>query len=432
MTSQKTLVVGGGLAGPAATYWLSQIPGFHVTLLERSSSMRTTGQQLDLRVRGIDVMRKMGIDEALRAVRVLEPGVQLIDTTGREQAFFPVADHGGGRQSMTSEYEIMRADFVRILYDLTKDSSNVRHVFGQSVRDFTQDDESIPHGKVHVTFSSGQQEDFDMVVCADGTGSKTRKIMLGPDAPDPRHRTNGGYIGYFSIPSQPQDSDRFTMCLLPGKTSRVIATRKDCKELTRVYMITSRNDPGVDAALKSGDLTEMKNALSELYKDAKWETKRFMDGLLTDPEADDLYITPYEEVHLPVGSWSKGRVVCIGDAAHSGTANGYGTSWSLIGAYIMAGEIATRYEKDQSLPASAIIEATKKYEEIFRPIATMGHGKGNSWVGDFFHPRSEFAIGLIHKFAAAAAYFRLDQRLGFDGQAGKWQLPEYPALGGQH
>ncbi|KAI1123680.1 hypothetical protein F5Y10DRAFT_46774 [Nemania abortiva] len=200
MSSLNVLIVGGGVAGPAAAYWLSRIARANITLIERSPQMRATGQQLDLRVAGVDMMKKMGIEPAVRAVRVKEPGMQIVDTSGRTRAFFPAAEHGSGKQSITSEFEIMRGDLVKILYGLTEKRSNVRHLYNTTIQTFTQDDESDPNGKVHVTFSDGRKEDYDLVLAADGTGSRTRKIMLGPDAPDPRHVT-GGYIAYFSSTS---------------------------------------------------------------------------------------------------------------------------------------------------------------------------------------------------------------------------------------
>ncbi|KAI0145424.1 hypothetical protein GGR57DRAFT_480168 [Xylariaceae sp. FL1272] len=426
MTSFKILIVGGGIAGSAAAYWMSRIDGAHVTLIERSSEMRASGQQLDLRAQGVDVMKKMGIETRLRANLVREPGLRLIDTDGNPRAYFPAADPGSKRQSITSEFEIMRGKLVQILYSLTEDSSNVRHLYNSTIKTFTQDEEGDPNGKVHVTFSDGRQEDYDLLVAADGTASKTRKIMLGPDAPDPRHRT-GGYIAYFSAPAHSEDSDWMTSCLFPGdRMRRTIMTRKDCKELTRIYMMLSKRDEAIDAAQQSGDLSALKKALANVYEGAGWEAPRFMDALLNAPEADDLYCTAYEEVRLPEGSWSKGRVVLLGDAAHSGTANGYGTSWAMVGSYLLAGELATEFEKEGSKTTASIVRAAKTYEKIFRPIALSGHGGSEeSLIG---MPHSPFWIEVALRFAAVAAWLRVDKWIGFDGFAGRWKLPEYPAL----
>jgi flavin-dependent dehydrogenase len=46
MAPMKVLIVGGGIAGPALAHWLSRI-GANITLVERSSQKRTSGQQLD-------------------------------------------------------------------------------------------------------------------------------------------------------------------------------------------------------------------------------------------------------------------------------------------------------------------------------------------------------------------------------------------------
>ncbi|KAI0399776.1 hypothetical protein F4802DRAFT_534465 [Xylaria palmicola] len=426
MASLNVLIIGGGIAGPAAAYWLSRIPGARIKLIERSSQKRVSGQQIDLRVAGLDIMRKMGIEPAVRAVRCKEPGTQLVDTDGRTVAYFPAAAHGSGRQSLTSEYEIMRGDLVGILYRLTEDRDNVRHVFDTTVRDFTQDDEADPDGKVHVTFSDGAREDFDLVLAADGTGSRTRRLLLGPDAPDPRHRT-GGYVGFFSVPPQPWDSDRGTLCVLPGtRMARTLMTRKDCAEVTRVGVILGARDAAVDAALEAGDVAAQKRALADVLEGGGWETERFMGALLSAPEADDLYCTPFEEVRLPEGDWSRGRVVLLGDAAHSATANGYGTSWALIGPYLLAGELATLYERDKALPPASIVQAARNYEKMWRPTALAGHGDG--WLASLFPPRSALGIHILNRVVGVAAYLRLDQYIGFDGAVGKWKLPDYPAL----
>ncbi|KAI2615245.1 hypothetical protein GGR54DRAFT_303692 [Hypoxylon sp. NC1633] len=426
MAPLKALIVGGGVVGPAVAHWLARI-GAHVTLIERFPKMRASGQQVDLRAQGVTMMKKMGIEEAVRAVLVHEPGMQVIDLHGQTKAYFPAAESGTGKQGITSEFEIMRGDLVRVLYALTEGNPKVEHLYATTVESFTQDDENDPNGKVHVTFQDGRKEDFDLVVGADGTGSKLRKMMLGPDAPDPRRRT-GGYIGYFSIPSKPEDSKRATFCFLPGKFSRIIGTRKDCPELTRVYMVTKGKIEPLDAAYATGNPTDLKKALAALYQDGGWETKRFMDALLHAPEADDLYFTPFEEVDISKGSWSKGRVVVVGDAAYSQTAAGYGCTWGLVGAYVLAGEVATLLETDGLSPSAAVVQGAKNYEERLRPIATANHGDHSELFDWIFFPSSAIGIWILQMCLKVAAYFHLDRMGGMDSKTANWQLPSYPAL----
>lgn len=427
MAQLKTLIIGGGVAGPALAYWLARV-GVQVTIIERMATMRASGQQLDLRAQGIPMMDKMGIREAVEAVVVREKGTQLIDINGKTQVFIPTAEKGSARQSLSSEFEIMRGDLVRILYRLTETCDNVKHVFNATVESFTQDDESDPHGKVHVVFSDGRKEDFDLVVGADGTGSRTRKLMLGPDAPDPRKKY-GSYIGYFSVPTSPEDSDAFTMCHLPGgKMARIIATRKDCPELTRVYMMCRGQNDALDAALKSGNVEDCKKAWADIYEDGAWECSRFMKLLRACPEADDIYGTHFQYVDLPEGGWSNGRVSLIGDAAHSHTANGVGTTWALLGAYIFAGEVATMLKKDGGLddPSAAIIQGLKNYEKTLRPITTSSDKF--MWVANLLFQRTAIGIWLLHSLMKIVTYFHFDQGMGQDSDAQEWKLPDYPAL----
>ncbi|KAL4732043.1 hypothetical protein ACLX1H_001048 [Fusarium chlamydosporum] len=397
MEPLKVLIVGGGIAGPALASWLART-GAEITLVERSPHARVTGQQLDVRAQGVPVMKKMGIEAAIRAKTIHEPGTQLIDTKGRTKAFFAVSEGGGGNQSLTTEYEIMRGDLVRILLGLTEKSKNVQHRFGTTVTSLTQDEETDPKGKVHVGFDDGRKDDFDLVVAADGTGSRTRQLMLGPDAPDPRYFL-GGYIGFFNS-----------------------------KELTRVYMQLQGRNEALDAAHKSGNLTDLKRAWADVFPDDKWECDRFMTALKTSPEADDLYSTPRQEVRLPEGSWSRGRVVAIGDAAHSHTANGFGTTWGLVGSYILAGEITTLYKQD---PSTAVVKGVKRYEEVFRPIATALHGGQNESREALFMPKSALGIWMLHSMARVAAYFQLERGLGMGSEESKWQVPEYAILDAQ-
>ncbi|KAK3190840.1 hypothetical protein K4F52_003156 [Lecanicillium sp. MT-2017a] len=59
---------------------------FDVTVVERFPDLSVASLQIDLRGHGIEAMRRMGIESAIRAKCVHETGLELVDTTGRRWA----------------------------------------------------------------------------------------------------------------------------------------------------------------------------------------------------------------------------------------------------------------------------------------------------------------------------------------------------------
>jgi 2-polyprenyl-6-methoxyphenol hydroxylase-like FAD-dependent oxidoreductase len=133
MAQLKILICGGGIAGNAIAFWLSR-QGHDVTVLERSPVLRSFGLQIDLRGHGIEVMKRMGLEKQFRAKSVQEEGLEFVNSNGKVIAYFPANTSGDGPQSFVTEYEIMRGDLIRLLYDNTKDRA--RYVFGTTVESF--------------------------------------------------------------------------------------------------------------------------------------------------------------------------------------------------------------------------------------------------------------------------------------------------------
>ncbi|KAK0100694.1 hypothetical protein ONS95_007146 [Cadophora gregata] len=419
----KVLIVGGGIAGPSLAYWLSRL-NTEVTLIERFPRIRAYGQQVDLRGQGVPMMKKMGIEAAVRAAAVHEPGMQLVDQDGKQTAYFPTMATDTTQQSFSSEFEIMRGDLIKILYDLTQSKRNVQHIFNISVKNLKEDDTKGPEGNVHVEFSDGRKDNFDLVVGADGSGSQIRKIMLGPDGPDPRYSLNA-HMGFFTIPSLPGDSDKWTFCNLPGR--RVIGTRRDRPDLLRIYMIIYGKQLALEAAQRSDNLENLKEEWDALFRGKGWKTDRFMHDLMHSPLADDLYSTRLEEVRLPKGHWSRGRIVLIGDAAHSQAVNGQGVTLGIVGSYVLAGEIAALARKEGTTLSAAVSQGARNYEETFRPMVSQTHG--SSFALGTFLPDSQFGIKILHAIAGWAAKLGYGQSggTGSDRMA-TWSTPQYPDL----
>ncbi|KAI4868935.1 putative monooxygenase [Hypoxylon rubiginosum] len=426
MAPLKVLIAGAGVAGPALAFWLARI-GCETTVIERSSTIRDSGHQVDLRGQGIVVMRLMGIEDVVRAALCSEPGMRFVDHRGRSQAFIAANKTGKGTQSATSEFEIMRGDLVDILYEATRNLKGVKYIFDSHIKDFTQD-EGSPGGKVHVTFADGSQDDYDILVGAEGIGSKTRKIMLGPEFPDPRHDL-GAHIAYYTAPSQEGDSNDWVTCLIPGK--KFLMTRKDKPENIRVYLATRGNCEALHAAKT---LAEQKAAWVELFKGSEGaQLDRFLKALSESPMADDLYSQHMTQIRLPEGAWSRGRVVLLGDAAYCPTpfGGGVGTTAALIGAYVLAGELAKRWKANgESLDTSGVEAAGKEYERLVRPFITSEQ-KGHGWFLKAILPETKLIVWIFHTVVWIIVSLRIDrllQNLLTPEESHKLEYPDYFGL----
>lgn len=93
----RVLVTGASIAGPALAWGLTR-EGFDVTLLERSAEQRQAGQNIDVRGLGRDVLRRMGIEDAVMANLTGEDGTRFVDEDGRVLASFPAPPGRTGRR----------------------------------------------------------------------------------------------------------------------------------------------------------------------------------------------------------------------------------------------------------------------------------------------------------------------------------------------
>jgi 2-polyprenyl-6-methoxyphenol hydroxylase-like FAD-dependent oxidoreductase len=84
------------------------------------------------------------------------------------------------------------------------------------------------------------------------------------------------------------------------------------------------------------DVARQKQALSAAFSDQGWELPRLLDAMW---QAQDFYYDQVSQIHMP--RWSQGRVALLGDASYCASpAAGQGTSLALVGAYVLAGELA--------------------------------------------------------------------------------------------
>jgi 2-polyprenyl-6-methoxyphenol hydroxylase-like FAD-dependent oxidoreductase len=422
----RVLISGGGIAGNALAFWLAR-QGHDITVVERFPSLRASGLQIDLRGAGIEVLRRMGLEEAFRAQAAPEQGMQFVDGSGRRRGYFPANKPGSGRQSFTSEFEIMRGSLCRILYDAANACKTPpKYMFGTSVASFEQKDNSV-----EVSFEDGKTDTFDLLVGADGQWSRTRRMMLGPGAPDAVQLIPSLYIAYFTMRQPMKKGEEYlaTSYMAPGR--RGIMTRRHSPEEMQV-LLTCNPRPDPLGKVPRGDVEKEKDAFEGIFKGAKWITDDVVKAMKA---ADDFYCERLGLVKLK--SWSSGHVTLIGDAAHCPTAmSGMGTTCAMIGAYILAGEIGkycTQERNEGKEEGDGLAAALDRYEQRFRPfVEGMQKGIPEQAEKQWTMTGSAFGIGVLNFMMGVASFFKVNiaDLFGIRETVEGWHLPDYEGMAG--
>ncbi len=394
--SKKILISGASIAGPALAFWLSRY-GDKVTLIERSKTFRTGGQNVDIEGLGHEVVRMMGLEEKIEAKNTREKGVEFLSGSGKPIARLPK----GAAGSLTSSYEILRGDLARVLYDETRDDCDYR--LGTSITGLSQRDDGVS-----VTFNDGSSETFDLVVSAEGVGSSTRQLVMEDDI---RFRYLGVYACYFRIPRRPEDKDWAQ--IYHGKGGSFMLLRPVHDGDTTVLVTFRRKQ--FDTSDVDG--VAQRKMLRDALQGAGGPADRILANLDHDP---DFYLGPMSQVIS--STWSKGRFVLTGDAAWCPSAyTGQGTPLALIGAYILAGEL-----KKQSTHTAAFAS----YDRLMRPFIASGRTVRPSLIR-LLHPKTRLGIGVLRivekALSSAFAQFVFRRFGGGDDEASPngLTLPKY-------
>ncbi|MFG2292622.1 FAD-dependent monooxygenase [Streptomyces sp. NPDC048603] len=353
--NQKVLISGASVAGTTLAYWLRQ-HGFTPVVVEKASSVRPGGYKIDIRGAALKVAERMGVLDEIRRNRTDVRDAAVVDADGTRVKSMD-ADSFGGR--VHGDAEIMRGDLTRILYGLTADTVDYR--FGDSIARLEQQTDGV-----RVTFESGRTETFSYVVGADGLHSRTRALAFGPE--QSYVRDLGYHVSIFSVPNH-LGLDREELTYVgPGRTALTYTTARDTGAKA-MFLWSSRRgtDAGTGASAGAGDdrpdLAAQQRLLAEAYAGEGWEVPRFLQAM---PDAPDFYFDSLSQVHMD--TWSTGRVTLVGDAAYCASpASGQGTSLAMVGAYVLAGELAA---------ADGAADGLAAYERALRPFAEANQKLG--------------------------------------------------------
>ncbi|GAB2832790.1 FAD-dependent monooxygenase [Actinocorallia aurea] len=331
----KILVSGSGSAGTALAFWLRRA-GHEATVVERAPAPRSGGHAVDVRGAALEVVRRMGVLAEIRAARTSYRGMSMLDGDGVEVFRDTESTYSGGRIE-NADVELLRDDLARILLE----STPAEYLFGDTATALEEHADGV-----RVTFEKAAPRDFDLVVGADGLHSRVRALAFGPEA-EYVHPL-GQYIGIFETGNFLGTEDWQTW-MRDGDLGYGLFTSRDN---TRLKVFAGFASEPIDYDHR--DVPAQKALVAARLEGLRWETPRLLEALRA---SDDFYFDAVAQVRMP--RWSTGRVALVGDAAHCPSPmSGQGTSLALVGAYVLADELAKA-----SHP-----EAFAHYETRMRPF----------------------------------------------------------------
>jgi 2-polyprenyl-6-methoxyphenol hydroxylase-like FAD-dependent oxidoreductase len=308
MKNANILISGASIAGPALAHWLVRY-GFHVTVVEKAPALRTGGQAVDFKgATHRTVLTRMGILDDVRKLETGGTDLEIVDANGRRLAVMPGEFTGG-------DLEIRRGDLSRILYERTAPACE--YVFGDSITSLTE----TASGGVHVTFERSAPRTFDLVVGADGIHSNVRRLAFGPESGHVR------FLGhYYALVELDEDFGAVPwMYNEPGRMATVGGPKAPA------FFVFASDRLDYDRY----DVEQQKAILARAYAGMGWRVPAVMDAVR---RSRDVYLDSISQVRID--HYRKGRVALLGDAAYGNTLAGFGTGLAVVGAYVLAGELA--------------------------------------------------------------------------------------------
>jgi 2-polyprenyl-6-methoxyphenol hydroxylase-like FAD-dependent oxidoreductase len=355
----RIAISGAGVAGAALAYWLHRT-GHTPTLIEQAPEFRTGGYMIDFWGVGYQVAKRMGIEDAIRAAGYEIEWLRSVGSRGEIKADVDVDVF---RRVIGDDFtSLPRGDLAAAIYTTIDDK--VETIFGDSIT--SVDDHA---DGVRLTFENSAPRDFDLLIGADGLHSNVRRLVFGPEQDFERYL--GCKVAACVVDGyRPRDELVYVTYSSPGRQLARCALRDD----RTMFLFTFRAEHDATRATP-------KEQLRNEFRDVGWEGRAFLAAL---DEVDDLYFDVVSQIRMD--SWSRGRVLLIGDAAGCiSLLGGEGTGLAITEAYALAGELA-RAGADYR-------RAFDAYQTLLRPFIDTKQAGAVHYI-PFFATRTRFGLWL--------------------------------------
>lgn len=341
MKNLKVLISGASVAGPALAYWLARY-GCTPTVVERAPAPRPGGYAVDFRGAALDALERMGLLEQVKNKATNMGDITYFTGKGRKVAKVPSV-------ALSGELEILRGDLVEILYEHTR--RDVEYLFDDSITGINQDESGVA-----VTFERAAPRRFDLVIGADGLHSTVRRLAFGEESAFSHDL--GLYASVFTTANHLGLDHTGHFYNVPDKVAGMYSARDNTEAKVLLYF---GSEP---LEYDRRDAEQQKKLVADAYTGVGWEVPELLSGIW---DAPDFFFDPVRQIKMD--RHFTGRVALVGDAGYCASPlSGMGTSLALVGAYVLAGELAAA-DGDHTT-------AFARYDEELRPYIAACHKQG--------------------------------------------------------
>jgi len=287
-------IIGAGMAGLNTGIALKKF-GHQVTIYEQAEQILPVGAAISLWSNGVKCLNYLGLTEQVEKLGGKMDNLAYIDgLTGdvmTQFSLYPLIEEVGQRP-----YPVSRAELQNMLMD---EFGREDIHLAKKMISFVEEGE-----RVKIQFADGSEIESDLLVGADGTHSITRAYVLGEQV----ERRYAGYVNWNGLVDVSDDyaaADQWTTFVGEGKRVSLMPVANN-----RFYFFF---DVPLAVGLEN-DRSQYKALFKQYFKGWCEPVQKLIDAV-------DVQKTNRVEIHdiEPFANFYKGRVVIVGDAAHSTT-----------------------------------------------------------------------------------------------------------------
>ncbi|SIT67396.1 FAD-dependent monooxygenase [Microbacterium sp. RU33B] len=340
-------IAGGGVAGLAAAIQLAKA-GIQVDVFESRPELTALGSGITLQGNALRVFDALGVWEDMQAAGYPFVGLNLRAPGPDATVVARMPDVKSGGPDYPSTMGMPRPELARILFDhAVKAGARVR--FGAKVAGLEQRDDGV-----EVFVGDDSAGVFDLLIGADGVNSVVRELIGIQTKPE----TNGMGIWrtFVSRPAEVESSE-----LYYGGPVYIAGYTPTSEDTMYAFLVEKAQDR---VGLSDEEASQIMLEESRAYG-GPWNAIR------ADLEKGAHTNYTWFTKHVVDAPWNRGRVVIIGDAAHSCPPTiAQGAAQGLEDAFVLTELLVSRDALDQQLwdefharrlpRATAVVEASSQ------------------------------------------------------------------------